>query len=411
MIKRNPFVSHLFTNVWGKNFNHKNTVFNFNFITQISFYKPLFLPLFINIGKNLTKGISYSINENSKNLNFKGKVLLIYDVPRYFNLKEGHLPKGIKSIRIKQYPGFLISLENYKDLNDYLSKSFSKSSKQKFNRYKSRLELCFDIKEKMLIGNIEKSEYDFVFNHFKALLTKRFDDKQIVNNNLNPEEWNFYYEVVYPMLLENKAALYVIYNGNIPICVRLLYFSDTIIFDAITVFDIDYSKFHIGKVSIMKMLEWSFKHNYKIFDFSKGYYDYKESWSSLKYDFEYHVLFDHTSIISYTLGKTIALYFKFKQFLREKELNKKLHKLTYRLRKSNSNDTSLTKEITYDNINLDSSNLKEIKLDDNYPFLKKHAYDFLFITKEHFENLKIYKANTTYILEVNEHRKILSIKL
>ncbi|MFI1771283.1 GNAT family N-acetyltransferase [Thalassobellus citreus] len=410
MIHNNPFISPVFIKTWIKHFNKSKPTYSFDFIKGLSFFKTP-LPLFINIGKNLTKGISYYINESSKILDFKGKVLLIYDVPRFFNLKESNLPKRIKSIKIKQYPGFLINLEKYIDLNDYLSKNFSKSSKQKFNRYKSRLELCFDIKEKMLIGNIEKSEYDFVFNHFKALLTKRFDDKQIVNNNLNPEEWNFYYEVVYPMLLEKKAALYVIYNGDIPICVRLLYFSDTIIFDAITVFDIDYSKFHIGKVSIMKMLEWSFKHEYKIFDFSKGYYDYKESWSDLKYDFEYHVFFDSKSIISYILGITIAIYFKFKQFLREKELNKKLHELTYRLRKNKTKtyDTVFIKEIAPNDF--DSSKLKEIKLDNSNTFLKKHAYDFLFITKEHFKNLKVYKVNNIYMLEVNEHRKILSLKI
>ncbi|WNH10234.1 GNAT family N-acetyltransferase [Thalassobellus suaedae] len=267
----------------------------------------------------------------------------------------------------------------------------------------------------MLIGNIEKSEYDFVFNHFKELLTKRFDDKHIVNNNLNPKEWNFYYEVVYPLLLEKKAALYVIYNGETPICVRLLYFSETIIFDAITVFDIDYTKFHIGKISIMKMLEWSFKNDFKIFDFSKGYFDYKESWSDLRYDFEYHLFIDSKSITSIILGNTIAFLLKFKQYLREKEINKTLHKLTYILRRRKTYSDTLIKEISINEINYKQTQLEPIKLDDKHAFLKKYAYDFLFITKEHFKNLKVYKVNnqlnTIYLLEVNEHIKILSVTI
>ena len=64
----------------------------------------------------------------------------------------------------------------------------------------------------MFYGAIEKVEYDHIFEHFKFLLTKRFDDKQITNNNLDPAEWEFYKEVVYPLILEKKASLYVIYN-------------------------------------------------------------------------------------------------------------------------------------------------------------------------------------------------------
>lgn len=340
--------------------------------------------------------MSYQILPNSLN-EIKSNVFLIYDVPKYFGSDTNIAGKNIKSIKIKQYPGFLINLDKHNDFNDYFKSTFSKSSIQKLNRYHRRLETCFDIKEKMLMGSdVEKAEYEFVFNHFNALLTKRFEDKQVTNNNLNPKEWLFYKDVAYPLLLNEKAALHVIYNNETPISVRLLYFSESVIFDAITVFDIDYTKFHIGKISIMKMLQWTYKSNYKTFDFSKGYFDYKESWSNMKYDFEYHIYYDYTSITSNIIASSLSCFLTLKQYLREKELNNKLHKFSFLLRnkKPNAIINNLT-EINEETISYDESMLAEIDIHEtNYSFLKKHVNDFLFLNSEHFNNVKVFNINT-----------------
>ncbi|MCB0438195.1 MAG: GNAT family N-acetyltransferase, partial [Mangrovimonas sp.] len=212
------------------------------------------MPLYVNAGSTLTKGVSYELFTEEPTDSLKNKALLIFDVPRYFKLEVG-ASKKLGLLKVRQYPGYLIQLNDFTDLNDYLSKTFSKSSNQKFKRYQQRLEQCFTIDYKVYHGAISKEAYEHVFNSFYRLLTKRFDDKQTVNNNLFDHEWNFYHDVVYQMILEKKASLYVIYSDQKPISVRLNYYSDEIIFDAITVFDIDYSKFHLGKISIMKVLE------------------------------------------------------------------------------------------------------------------------------------------------------------
>ncbi|CAH8286177.1 acetyltransferase (GNAT) family protein [Mariniflexile fucanivorans] len=415
MIHNNPFISITFSKVWETHFTSPKQLKTFNFIKELKFFKHPLLPFYTNVGRNLTKGVSYSLNQHQTANDYKNKAFLIYDVPQYFDIQTNTPSKHLRVKKIKQYPGFLINQKNYIDFNDYLKKTFSKSSVQKFNRYKRRLENCFNIKEKMWIGNIEKAEYDGLFNHFKVLLTKRFEDKQITNNNLNPEEWAFYKEVAFPMILEKKAALHVLYNNETPISIRLLYFSDTIIFDAITVFDIDYSKFHIGKVSIMKMLEWSFKSDYTIFDFSKGYFDYKESWSDLKYDFEYHVYYDAKSLKSIITANFISSFFKLKQYLRDKETNKKLHQITFLLKKEKSNTSEIDlaiideKTISYTENMLIKINGEDV----NYAFLKKHAYDFLFLTSEHVDDLKLFKinginTNTHYLIKGKNNQVVLS---
>lgn len=410
VIHNNPFTSYSFTNLWLKQFN-LNKSYAFGFIKQLSFYKPSALPIYINLGRNLTKGISYQITKSTV-ADLKSNAYLIYDVPKYFNINTTEAPKNLGLKKIPQYPGFLITLKNYSNFNAYLNKTFSKSSNQKLNRYRNRLERCFNIKEKMLIGTIDKTEYDFIFNHFKTLLIKRFEDKQITNNNLNPEEWRFYQDVVYPLILENKAALHVIYNEDTPISVRLLYFSDAIIFDAITVFDIDYAKFHLGKISIMKMLEWSFNSPYEVFDFSKGYFDYKESWSDLKYDFEYHIYYNTKSLTATLLANALAVVFKTKQYLRDKNINEKVHKLTFALNKKSKKTQINIEELNIEEHPYEQEMLREVKLDQQLAFLNKPVFDFLFLNSMHFNDLKIYKLHSKnqYLIKGTNKSQLLAVK-
>ena len=272
--------------------------------------------------------------------------------------------------------------------------TFKKSSRYKLKKYKRKLETCFDIRYKMFYGEISKRDYDFVFEAFKKLLTKRFDDKQVTNNNLEKEEWDFYFDVAYPMILEKKAGLLVVYNGDQPIGVTLCYFSDEILFDAITVFDIDYSKFHLGSINIMKLVEWGIEHKIKILDFSKGYFDYKKRWASDEYDFEYHIFYDSKSLSSVILASIIKNYFQIKQNLRDRKVNEKLHSLTYMLKNKSKtiNDKAICEFFEPEN-NISNENLVQI----DYDTIQNHALktvinDFLYINNESQLNLKIFKS-------------------
>ncbi|WP_418603860.1 GNAT family N-acetyltransferase [Hwangdonia sp.] len=413
MIKSNPFFSSTFIKKWHRHFNTEKPLYSFDFIKNISFYKPRSFPLFINSGKNLTKGVSYSLDDESAATDFKSKCFLIYDVPKFFNVKTNSGNKNLKVKKAKQYPGFLIHLDKHKDFNTYFKSTFSKSSVQKFRRYNRRLEHCFSITYKMYYGEIDKKEYDFVFSYFNKLLTKRFDDKQITNNNLNPEEWNFYYDVVYPLILEKKASLFVIYNDGIPITVRLNYFSEDIIFDAITVFDIDYSKFHIGKISIMKILEWAFNNDFKTFDFTKGYFDYKESWSDLKYDFEYHIYYDSKSVTAALIANYLYLFFKLKQSLREKDINTKLHKALFFLKNnksSNANNYHIKPIINSKDFEPEKTQEIDINSTEN-TFLRKIVFDYLYTSSENLKHINLYKCKTasnSYILTGNKDSQLIT---
>ena len=347
------------------------------------------MPLvFVNIGRTHTKGVSYSINQNEQ-VDFKNKVLLVYDVPTFFDLDLTTLNGSLQLRKIKQYPGFLVHLDKYTDLGHYMSLSFSKSSRYKLNKYKKRLEDSFDISYKMFLGDISKEEYESVFEHFKILLEKRFLDKGIANNNLDPKEWNFYHEVAYPLILEKKASLFVIYEGNTPIGVTLCYFSENILFDAITVFDIDYEKFHLGSVTIMKLIEWSLEHNIKVFDFSKGYFDYKKRWANEEYNFEYHVYHDSNSITAKIISWFILKFFSLKQKLRDKKVNEKLHKLRF-LFKRNKAEVSAKPTYQFSDIQQELNPLDLVDIDfkkPQYRELTAAVFDFLYLNNEKLKDI------------------------
>lgn len=410
MIKQNPFLSDSFKSIWLKHFaNGKTSVKTFKNILDLQFVKHSKWPIYINVGETLTKGIDYAVDASAE-FDLKDKTLLIYDVPTYFNIDTTKLDSRIKLLKSRQYPGFLIETSKFKDLNAYMAASFSKNSRNKNNKYRRRLETSFNISYKMFYGDISKEEYDSIFDAFKSLLEKRFAEKQITNNNLNQEEWSFYKEVAYPLILEKKASLYVIYDNHQPIGVTLSYFSEDTLFDAITVFDIDYAKFHLGSVTIMKLIEWCIENNIKILDFSKGYFEYKTRWCTKSYDFEYHIYYDSNSLKSRFLASSIKRLYDLKQGLREKNLNEKLHKLTYRLKKKELSSASKV-SYNFEEIDLAALNANLVAID--YKLMENNAlrlmiFEFLYLYQENYNTITLFQIeneNNSYVIK-GEHKTI-----
>ncbi|WP_179343938.1 GNAT family N-acetyltransferase [Winogradskyella ursingii] len=396
MIGNIPFLSATFKSIWLKHFNrHGKSVQNFKCLSGLDFIDHPKFPALFNVGSTHTKGINYTLNaENQKDIS--NNTLLIFDVPTYFNIQTSDNQGELKCYKSKQYPGFLIETSKFESLNDYMLSHFSKNSRNKNNKYKRRLESSFDISYKMFLGQISEAEFESVFKAFKTLLEKRFEDKKITNNNLENQEWEFYKEVAYPMILEKKASLFVIYDGSTIIGVTLCYLSEEILFDAITVFDIDYFKFHLGSVTIMKLIEWCIENKIKILDFSKGYFDYKTRWCTQQYDFEYHIYYNTKSLKSKITAAAIKRFYDAKQTLREKNINEKLHKLTYRL---NNKPNTIMSKVSYNFEEINNSIVEDKKTiidfenaeDKSYKLL---IFEFLYLYEEQYGAIKLFQFDT-----------------
>jgi len=393
-----PFFAHTFQKIWKKHFISNKSVKAFKFVDGVNFYKSRF-SLFINVGKNLTKGNTYKINNYE---DYKNNTFIIYDVLPHLRKEPHYLPENIGVLKSKQYPGYLIHIDKFKNIDDYLLNTFSKNTRMKMRKFTKRLDECFDISTKMFFGNIDKTEYDELIEDFMFLLQKRYSEKQISYNNMQPSEWNFYKEVAYPLILEKKASLFVVYDKENPIAITYNYHTEDSLIDAITVFDIDYSKFNIGYVNNLKILNWCFDNNLKILDFSKGYFDYKKRMSTLEYDFEYHIIFDKKSIKTKLIAHAYYSFLEFKTYLRNKNIGVKFHEFTYSLKNKKQLKPREVEIIKLDKLpNSIELNKINIEKDTNYTFLTKYVNDFLYLVVKPYTKIELFKViseKKTYIL-------------
>ncbi|MCB0373553.1 MAG: GNAT family N-acetyltransferase [Muricauda sp.] len=302
----------------------------FDCFRGVSFFRKGNLPLYANMGATNTKSVVYGMNAQCSPNKLGKNVFLVYDVPDYLQFNQQH-PKGLQLKSIPQYEGFFCNLTHADTVESYLNTAISKSSRAKLRNYENRLNKEFEVHFKMVWGEISNEEYKLLFDQFHTLLIQRFEEKQIVNNNLAPTEWAFFKEVTLPMLRNKEAGLFVSYIKDKPVAITLLNFSGTHVYDVIRVFDIEFSQYRIGSISIIHQLDWCIRNNFKVLDFSKGYYDYKKSWSTNSYMFHYHIWYNPKNMVSTLIANLLALTFKLKYWARKKHLLKTVHKIRYRM--------------------------------------------------------------------------------
>ncbi|MBT8270687.1 MAG: GNAT family N-acetyltransferase [Bacteroidia bacterium] len=413
MITGNPFKSPEFVRIWREHFYDKPSK-KLNFLKGIEFYRPFAIPLYVNIGKNLTKGLDYELDATAGD--YRNKVFLIYDVPDYFDVQNSAdcRPSDLGIKQLFQYKGYLMDLRSYPTMQDYMKNQFSKHNKRYIRwSHIKRLEDCFNISYRYLYGEVDTKEYALVFDCFYELLSKRFSGKGTEYHHLNSSTWSFYKDLIYPLIRNKKASFLVIYNEGIPIGINLNYHFDNILVKAITVFDTDYYKFSIGKLSVLKLLEWCYENNYEFSDFSKGFFDYKMVWANRHYNFNYHILYDKRSITAVPIAFFVEQYFRLKSYLRKKNINAIYRKLTYKLRRGRKTDEDgqIVDIEKLDQFTADRDHELLNLYDPDYRFLRVHAYTFLFSNPEPVENIRLFRHVNTKNYIVAGTSKAIQISL
>ena len=175
-----PFTSQIFIDIWKKHFVPNKLIRKFQFIEGVSFYKSNFLPVFFNAGKNLTKGNNYKIHDYK---DYKNKTFIIYDVLPHLKDDSVKLPKDIKILKSNQYPGFLIDLTKFSNIDEYLLKTFSKNTRMKMRKFSSRLDQSINFRF------VERTNGE-TYNVLDANMRAKFNKLEIsvsVNNIFNTE--------------------------------------------------------------------------------------------------------------------------------------------------------------------------------------------------------------------------------
>ncbi|MBC6997204.1 GNAT family N-acetyltransferase [Cytophaga sp. FL35] len=284
--------------------------------------------------KLTNKSLPISINQaDFKNI----KLITVWDIPEYIDVPEAPLNKNISRRKIRQYKGFLIDLTGSKSVDDYLLKQLSARNRKKLRSKKKRLEADHNIEYCFFYGKMERAAYDKLFSQFAALLEKRFDEKRVHNNNLHI--WHYYQELAYPLLLKKRASLFVIYDKEQPINIALHFHLEDTVFSYIQTYDIAYSDYNMGDISMLKRLELFFRLGIKTIDLSMGTTDYKIKWCNYPYHLYFHLFYRKNNLISWSKMITTAYKLRLKQYLRDKDILGKrfrLDKLKYRLKGASS---------------------------------------------------------------------------
>ena len=94
----NPFLNKVFTRIWKKHFCPDGADYVFKSFTNIEFVKVKGLPIYINVGKRMTQGMTYELRNPEFLKELKKKVLLIYDVPEYLEARN-HMNSDLKLLK------------------------------------------------------------------------------------------------------------------------------------------------------------------------------------------------------------------------------------------------------------------------------------------------------------------------
>ena len=389
---------------------------NIDFVFDL-FERGLIPDFYSNIDYSHKEETLFKATNKEYYLDKTNDVFALKFVPSYLKFKLKN-EKTFTTKKVFQFNGHAILLNSLSDANDYLMKQFKTKFRTLVKRSVNRLESCFDIKYKMFYGEISKHEYDFIMNTLKNMLQLRFQQRGEINERLL--EWDHFHKIIYPLINEKKASFYVIYDNEKPIDISLNYHFEKIFFNAICSYDIDYAKFGLGHVDIYKQLDWCIANNYEIFDMGMGDMDYKLKWCNTVYDFEHQFIYSKNSIFASLGVFQITTKLWLKNYLKSKNIHHHYKKIRNVLRSNKNNvEEYNSKDFLKYQIN-EVKNVNEYKnlspIDyhkDEFTFLRKIVYDFLYSKTEHISNTTIFKISgeeKTYLIKGEKHIQKVSFK-
>lgn len=300
-------------------------IFN-KLLNSHSFVFDLFLekkigPFYSSKISNLISSKKFSASQTFNSTIPQGE-FLVRDIPDYLELETPSKPLHLKVKKVKQYKGYLVNLESFNNLEDYLNNKLSKRNKKNLASKKNKLCKNHNISSQFYFGDISKKEYKRVFDSFYVLLENRFNEKKTYNRYLL--DWQNIKHSTFQKILDKKASLNVIYDNQKPIAITLNFHLCDIVFSHIQTYDINYSKYNMGDISMLNHLEWLLTNKIAVFDLSMGKTYYKEKWCNYEYSFLYHVFYKKNSLLSKIKVELIVQELKLLQFLRNKNIIGKL---------------------------------------------------------------------------------------
>ena len=146
-MKKSLSESNIFKEKWLKYFKGNNSIFVFNFLEGVSFFKSKYLPVFQSIGgSSFMLSNAYKPLSASNNIG-KNNVFVIYNIPSYnetsFILSNQDYKLRLNKLR--DYEGYRIDFSQYDTIGDYFKNQLGSKKHGNIRRRQKKLEHCFNI--------------------------------------------------------------------------------------------------------------------------------------------------------------------------------------------------------------------------------------------------------------------------
>ena len=362
---------------------------------NLTIIKRHHLRLFDTILNATTKNPLKNLISTDSNLIARNKIHYITYVPPYVHVS---LNNDYRALQFYRFNGFLIDLEKFNSIQDYMESQFGSKSRSKIRSYIRRLETCFDITYQMYYGDMDETVFKQLFIQLESMIKKRFDQRGDKHQAL--EDWDYYKQTTYQNVLNKNASLFVIYDDGKPIDICVNYHFDNIVANFIRAFDIDYYKFKLGYIDIYKQVEWSIENNINLFDLGPGILTYKKQWCNITYDFKNCLVFNKKSLTSKALAQCLLLFYKVKILLDKKKIILDKENMVKDSDNSNNkNETGHVKQIETEIIDVSPKKTElnkyyyEIDFEiDEFNYLRNTIYDYLYLNFDKKKKIKVYRS-------------------
>ncbi|WP_170126275.1 GNAT family N-acetyltransferase [Arenibacter echinorum] len=359
------------------------------------FEKNSILPFYEEVN-NRTNG-QISVNKSiEKIVGSKSGVFVVNFIPPYLDAKINIQNTSYRAFQVKPRTGFIMDLSPFPNADEYLKSHLGSKNRRNILSRLKRLESCFDITYKCYFGEIDESEYEFLFQEFELMIGSRFEQRG--DEHVGFQRWDDYKESVYDLIRNKRASLFVIYDQKKPIVINLNYHYQNILDIAIPSYDIDYSKFGLGQIVLVKQLEWCFQNDIKMVDMRWGDLPYKRLWCNKIEEYKCDVVYNKNNPTNLILAFTIAKYLNIKKSMGKSKLQQLRLKF---LRKNRTKNETVDKVDVVAAIRIEdmaelpsNDQIRALDLSKNeYQFLRNPVYNYQYTHSAHSSDIDVYSLD------------------
>lgn len=341
-------------------------------------------------------------NYNVTNTNSSNASLQL--VPDYLSCKP---LVGFKTKQVFQKLGFAANLSNCNTIEAYIKNHLKSNFRYKVKKSIKRAEACLEVHYKVFYGAITKEEYNALMPRFHKMLDTRF--KGLNTKNLSLQNWSHYQSITYQAINQKRASLFVMYSGGAPIAFTLNFHFKNLVYFSIPTFNLDYSKFTLGNITMYKNIEWCINNNFDWYDLGYGAFDYKVSWSNATYRFKHLLVLKSKLSLGPLYANILSCKYKLINYLISKRFNVAIRHF--------KNSLSSKKAETFQGYEfeiiktIDFNTAKEINYwAPEFRSLRKPILDFLYSNIENINDIRVYQLAQTNVFAVSGKKNKIKIK-